>query len=105
MMAAVKTQNQTLFLGRTPSAWNRRIAENRAVTGIFDASVTGTVGIQDNVLIDTARVSGLDVMYSLNLLTMGVASQWQNASRESATVENRTLEPCRNRFKKKRLDR
>lgn len=29
--------------------------------------------IKDEVLIDTARVSGLYVMYSLNLLTMGVA--------------------------------
>lgn len=29
--------------------------------------------IKDKVLLDTARVSGLDVAHSLNLLTMGVA--------------------------------
>ena len=58
MMAAVKTQNQTLFRGRTPSAWNWRMAENRAVEGFLRPSVPCTVGIQDNVLIEinTQRV-------------------------------------------------
>lgn len=52
MMATVKTQNQTLFRGRTPSAWSRRMAENRAVAGFFGTSVTGTVGIQDSKKIE-----------------------------------------------------
>jgi hypothetical protein len=52
---------------------NGRMTKNRAVTGISSTSVTGTVGIQDNVLIDTMRILGLDVMHSLNLLTMGGA--------------------------------
>ena len=39
----------------------------------FRAKSTYGHCIKDKVLIDTARVSGLDVMHSLNLLTMGVA--------------------------------
>jgi hypothetical protein len=39
----------------------------------FRAKSTYGHCIKDEVLIDTARVSGLDVMHSLNLLTMGVA--------------------------------
>jgi hypothetical protein len=39
----------------------------------FRAKSTYGHCIKDEVLIDTVRVSGLDVMYSLNLLTMGVA--------------------------------
>jgi hypothetical protein len=39
----------------------------------FRAKSTYGHCIKDKVLIDTVRVSGLDVMYSLNLLTMGVA--------------------------------
>ena len=48
MMAAVKTQIQTRFRGRTPSTWNRRMAENRAVAGFLRPSVSRTGGIQDN---------------------------------------------------------
>ena len=39
----------------------------------FTASDTHDLCIKDEVLIDTARVSGLDVMDTLNLLTMDVA--------------------------------
>lgn len=39
----------------------------------FRAKSTYEHCIKDEVLIDTARVSGLDVMHSLNLLMMGVA--------------------------------
>jgi len=39
----------------------------------FRAKSTHGHCIKDKVLIDTARVSGLDVMHTLNLLTMGVA--------------------------------
>lgn len=35
MMAAVKTQNQTLFRCRTPSDWNWRMAGSHAVTGFL----------------------------------------------------------------------
>lgn len=55
MMAAVKTQNQTLFRCRTPSAWNRRMTESRAVTGFLRPSVSCTVGIQDNKNIEQAE--------------------------------------------------
>lgn len=58
MMAAVKTQSQTRFRGRTPSAWNRRMAGNRAVTGFLRPSVPCTDGIQDNKKIDPACGSG-----------------------------------------------
>lgn len=54
MMAAVKTQNQTLFRGQTPSAWNQRMAENRAVMGFLRSSVSCAGGIQDNRKIDSA---------------------------------------------------
>lgn len=39
----------------------------------FRAKSTYGNCIKDELLIDTARVSGLDVMHTLNLLTMGVA--------------------------------
>lgn len=61
---------------------------------------------------DTARVSGLDVMYSLNLLTMGVAEPVAECQpricdgrKPDIEKQKRILESCRNRFKKKRLDR
>lgn len=57
---------------------------------------------------DTTRVSGLDVMYSLNLLTMGVAEPVAECQpricdgrKPDIQIENRTLESCRNRFKKR----
>lgn len=45
----------------------------------FRAKSTYGHFIKDKVLIDTARVSGLDVMHTLNLLTMGVAENMDNS--------------------------
>ena len=74
----------------------------------FRAKSTYGHCIKDKVLIDTARVSGLDVMYSLNLLTTGAAepvAEGQpricDGGKPDIQIENRTLESCRNRFKKK----
>lgn len=55
MMAAVKTQNQTRFCGRTPPAWSWRMAENRAATGFLRPSVSRAVGIQDNKKMEQAE--------------------------------------------------
>ncbi|WP_444180512.1 hypothetical protein [Dialister hominis] len=78
----------------------------------FRAKSTYGHCIKDEVLIDTARVSGLDVMYSLNLLTTGAAepvAECQpricDGGKPDIQIENRTLESCRNRFKRKQLDR
>lgn len=45
---------QTGILNMRSIVGNGKMAKNRTVTGISGASVTDTVGIQDNVLIDPA---------------------------------------------------
>lgn len=72
MTAAGKQMDRATFRGETLSARNHARRRNPMVTGFLRPSYTFRPCIKDSVLLDTARVSGLDVMYSLNLLTMGV---------------------------------
>jgi hypothetical protein len=61
------------YSSRKPLSFHALRPERTVKSSGFAVSDTHALCIKDEVLIDTARVSGLDVMYSLNLLTMGVA--------------------------------
>lgn len=73
MTAAENTAFQTGVSGSLSVSQSRKCRRNRITKGFSRHSHTDGARIQDRVLIDTARVSGLDVMHSLNLLMMGVA--------------------------------
>ena len=95
--------DQTTFRGETLSARNYARRRNRMVTGFSRPSYTFRSCIKDSVLLDTARVSALDVMYSLNLLTMGIAEPVAECQpricdgrKPDIEKQNRTLESCRN---------
>lgn len=72
MTATENTAFQTCISGSLSVSQSCKYRRNRTVTCVLRHSHTGRVRIQDRVLIDTARVSGFDVMRSLNLLAMGV---------------------------------
>ena len=83
MMATVKTQNQTRFRGRTPSAWNQRMAENRAVSGFLRHSVSRTDGIQDNRKIDPCMGSAHFGIYAFEVLEK-IYTEYGYTEREAA---------------------
>lgn len=72
VISAENTAFQTCISGSLFVPQSLKYRRNRITKGLLRHSHTDRVRIQDRVLIYTARVSGLDVMHTLNLLTMGV---------------------------------
>ena len=101
----------TATAGRTPflpfccnqaaarDAMNAGILLFQAFTPILVQRSTYCDCIKVGVKIDTVRVSGLDVMYSLNLLTMGVAEPVAECQPRICDVRKPDIEKQNRTFK------